>query len=40
MPEYLTRFIQYNTKIAWDERAKITQFYKGLSEGIKNAITI
>jgi hypothetical protein len=26
--------------VAWNEKAKITQFYKGLSEKIKNAITI
>jgi hypothetical protein len=40
VPEYLTRFIQYDTRVAWDERAKMAQFYKGLSEGIKNAMTI
>jgi hypothetical protein len=26
--------------VAWDEKAKIAQFYKGLSEEIKNAIAI
>jgi hypothetical protein len=40
VPEYLTRFTQYGTRVAWDERAKMTQFYKGLSESIKNAIAI
>jgi hypothetical protein len=38
--EYLTKFIQYRSRVAWNERAKMTQFYKGLSEGIKNAIAI
>jgi hypothetical protein len=38
--EYLTRFTQYGARIAWDERAKMAQFYKGLFEGIKNAIAI
>jgi hypothetical protein len=40
VPEYLTRFTQYGARVAWDERAKMTQFYKGLSEGIKNAMAI
>jgi hypothetical protein len=40
MPEYLTRFTQYGIRMAWDERAKMAQFYKRLSEGIKNAIAI
>jgi hypothetical protein len=40
VPEYLTKFTQYRSRVAWDERAKIAQFYKSLSEKIKNAITI
>jgi hypothetical protein len=40
MPEYLIKFIQYGFKVAWDERAKMAQFYKSLSEGIKNAMII
>jgi hypothetical protein len=40
VPEYLTKFTQYRFRVAWDERAKIAQFYKGLSEGIKNAMAI
>jgi Retrotransposon gag protein len=40
VPEYLTKFTQYGSRMAWDERAKMAQFYKGLSEGIKNAIAI
>jgi hypothetical protein len=27
-------------KVAWDDRAKIAQFYKGLNTQIKNAIAI
>jgi hypothetical protein len=37
---YLTKFTQYGFKVIWDERAKMAQFYKGLSEGIKNAMAI
>jgi hypothetical protein len=40
MPEYLTKFTQYEVRMAWNERAKMAQFYKGLSEGIKNAMAI
>ena len=40
VPEYLTRFTQYGARVAWDERAKMAQFYKRLSEGIKNVIII
>jgi len=40
VPEYLTKFTQYGFRVAWDERAKMAQFYKGLSEEIKNAMAI
>jgi hypothetical protein len=38
--EYLTKFTQYRSKVTWDERVKMAQFYKDLSEGIKNAMII
>jgi hypothetical protein len=40
MPEYLTRFTQYSSRVYWDERAKMAQFYKGLRPNIKNAMAI
>jgi hypothetical protein len=38
--EYLIKFIQYTSKVAWDDRAKMAQFYKGLNTQIKNAMAI
>jgi hypothetical protein len=40
VPEYLIKFTQYGSRVAWDERAKMAQFYKGLFERIKNAMAI
>jgi len=40
VPEYLTRFMQYASRVAWDERAKMAQFYKGLKANIKDAMAI
>jgi Retrotransposon gag protein len=40
VPEYLTKFTQFAARVAWDERAKMAQFYKGLSKSIKNAMAI
>jgi hypothetical protein len=31
VPEYLTKFTQYASRVAWDDRAKMAQFYKDLS---------
>jgi O-succinylbenzoate synthase len=31
---------KYGIRMAWDERVKIAQFYKGLLESIKNVIAI
>jgi ribonucleotide reductase beta subunit family protein with ferritin-like domain len=38
--EYLIHFSQYVARVKWDERAKMTQFYKGLKISIKDAMTI
>jgi hypothetical protein len=40
VPEYLTRFTQYSSRVHWDERAKMAQFYKGLRPNIKDAMAI
>jgi hypothetical protein len=40
VPEYLTKFTQYASRVAWDDRAKMAQFYKGLSTQIKDAMAI
>jgi hypothetical protein len=40
VPEYLTRFTQYASRVYWDERAKMAQFYKGLRPNIKDAMAI
>ena len=40
VPEYLTRFTQYASRVTWDERAKMAQFYKGLKTNIKDVIAI
>ena len=40
VPEYLTRFTQYSSRVTWDERAKMAQFYKGLKPKIKDAMAI
>jgi Retrotransposon gag protein len=40
VPEYLTKFTQYASRVAWNDRAKIAQFYKGLNTQIKNAMAI
>jgi Retrotransposon gag protein len=40
VPEYLTKFTQYASRVAWDDRAKMAQFYKGLSIQIKDAMAI
>jgi len=40
VPEYLTRFTQYASRVTWDERAKMAQFYKGLKAQIKDAMAI
>jgi hypothetical protein len=40
VPEYLTRFTQYSSRVTWDARAKMAQFYKGLKPRIKDAMAI
>jgi hypothetical protein len=40
VPEYLTRFTQYSSRVTWDTRAKMAQFYKGLSPKIKDAMAL
>jgi hypothetical protein len=40
VPEYLTRFTQHSSRVTWDERAKMAQFYKGLKAQIKDAMAI
>jgi len=40
VPEYLTRFTQYASRVTWDDRAKMAQFYKGLKANIKDAMAI
>jgi hypothetical protein len=40
VPEYLTRFTQYSSRVTWDARAKMAQFYKGLKPKIKDAMAI
>ena len=40
VPEYLTRFTQYSSRVTWDDRAKMAQFYKGLKAKIKDAMAI
>jgi hypothetical protein len=40
VPEYLTRFTQYASKVTWDTRAKMAQFYKGLNSRIKDAMAL
>jgi hypothetical protein len=40
VPEYLTRFTQYASRVNWDERAKMAQFYKGLKANIKDVMAI
>jgi hypothetical protein len=40
VPEYLTRFTQYSSRVYWDERAKMAQFYQGLRPNIKDAMAI
>jgi hypothetical protein len=38
--EYLTKFTQYTFIVTWDNRAKMAQFYKGLSSQIKDVMAI
>jgi hypothetical protein len=40
VPDYLTRFTQHASRVTWDERAKMAQFYKGLKPKIKDAMAI
>src|SRR5450755_1774576 len=40
VPEYLTRFTQYASRVTWDTRAKMAQFYKGLNPRIKDAMAL
>jgi hypothetical protein len=40
VPEYLTRFTQYSSRVTWDDRAKMAQFYKGLKANVKDAMAI
>jgi hypothetical protein len=40
VPEYLTRFTQYASKVTWDTRAKMVQFYKKLNSRIKDAMAL
>ena len=40
VPEYLTRFTQHSSRVTWDERARMAQFYKGLKTNIKDAMAI
>jgi Retrotransposon gag protein len=40
VPEYLTRFTQYASRVTWDTRAKMAQFYKGLNLRIKDAMAL
>src|SRR5450755_4612043 len=40
VPEYLTRFTQYASRVTWNTRAKMAQFYKGLNPRIKDAMAL
>jgi hypothetical protein len=38
--KYLIRFTQYASRVTWDTRAKMAQFYKGLNSRIKDAMAL
>jgi hypothetical protein len=38
--KYLIRFTQYVSRVTWDTRAKMVQFYKGLNSRIKDAMAL
>jgi hypothetical protein len=40
VPEYFIQFIQYASRVTWDIRAKMAQFYKGLNLRIKDAMAL
>src|ERR1700722_11266845 len=40
VPEYLTRFTQHASRVSWDDRAKMAQFYQGLKAEIKDAMAL
>jgi Retrotransposon gag protein len=39
-PKYLAKFTGFTAQVAWDERARITRLYKGLSTRIKDAMAV
>lgn len=40
VPEYLTRFTQHASRVSWDERSRMMQFYAGLKSHIKDAMAL
>jgi hypothetical protein len=40
VPKYLIRFTQYASRVTWDTRAKMAQFYKGLNSRIKDVMAL
>src|ERR1700722_15025824 len=40
VPEHLTRFTQHASRVSWDDRAKMAQFYQGLKAEIKDAMAL
>jgi hypothetical protein len=40
VPQYLTKFNEYNFKITWDNRAKMSRFFNSLKPKIQSAITV
>jgi hypothetical protein len=40
VPQYLAKFNEYGSRITWDDRAKISQFFNGLKPKIQSVIAI
>jgi Retrotransposon gag protein len=39
-PKYLAKFTGYAAQVAWDEKARITRLYEGLSIRIKDTMAV
>jgi hypothetical protein len=40
VPQYLAKFNEYNSRITWDDKARMSRFFNGLKPKIQSAMAV